>query len=464
MGIAAALALVLGQGQSHIRADRIAFYDAQSHIKVDWTKAQIRAVLGSPDDIWDAKDSRLYVDRAHEIWCYGSNGHLTFPTLGYVEFMDGKVWRQSDSIPPQPLSVLSDAELGKALRSLDRPLSWEEPYDDPLRIVQETNILRPLGAKKAIAVLMEEVRLRPNRGAHSWFPMIRFPFRSKDPAGFIRLPNIGGPIIQPPKDMTKWPDFPALETDGVPMSIPLQFNVGGLPERLEWYLQAEGSKWKVRDQPIRPPDDPFLAYKKALASDRLSLIFGPGLSDEVRHEQSLDGMYDQVRQLVRTAWRPANYLGRDHSRDHEAFLAAHCHWDAARMMYVRSDGSFTPDSPAPSNFLYSFSGVPRLDLKVSISRTQDWGLEFLATCKESPGDPLADALMVVQDETTGKSHYFIVNQDMVVDSAVLPKPRPPHAPKESVTTDSTFKSDLGHKLKLVLEFGGKTYSSLEFAP
>src|SRR5262245_43818598 len=48
-------------------------------------KTQVEKILGKPDDIKTQNDpGGIPTNETKEIWCYGTNGHLTFPTLGQV--------------------------------------------------------------------------------------------------------------------------------------------------------------------------------------------------------------------------------------------------------------------------------------------------------------------------------------------------------------------------------------------
>src|SRR5665213_865609 len=115
---AALLALGLRQAPTEVRANRATFYNAMLKVKKGWSKEQVKAVLGPPDDIWGRGDSRLYVEPGHEIWAYGSRTHLSFPVLGRVAFNDGRVTAEpaAHEEPPQPESALSDTELFPVLR------------------------------------------------------------------------------------------------------------------------------------------------------------------------------------------------------------------------------------------------------------------------------------------------------------------------------------------------------------
>src|SRR5439155_26392043 len=64
---------------------RQAFARAMSKIKEGMAEKDVLALLGKPDDIRTHNDpGGISTTRTKEIWCYGTNGHLTFATLGRV--------------------------------------------------------------------------------------------------------------------------------------------------------------------------------------------------------------------------------------------------------------------------------------------------------------------------------------------------------------------------------------------
>ena len=56
-----------------------------SKLKEGMSEAEVFALLGKPDDIRTHEDpGGISTTRTKEIWRYGTDGHLTFPTLGCV--------------------------------------------------------------------------------------------------------------------------------------------------------------------------------------------------------------------------------------------------------------------------------------------------------------------------------------------------------------------------------------------
>src|SRR5262245_21634834 len=69
-------------------------------------EAEVLDILGAPDDIRTREDpGGITSPRTREIWCYGTDGHLTFPTVGRV-FIDvdgtAQIVVGGDGTPPDP--------------------------------------------------------------------------------------------------------------------------------------------------------------------------------------------------------------------------------------------------------------------------------------------------------------------------------------------------------------------------
>src|SRR5262249_49322939 len=124
--------------------------------------------LGKPDDVKTRTDpggiSRR--SRIREIWRYGTDGHLSFATLGWVSIdTDGKVQYVvgGRGQPPDP-AVLPEAELRPLLRLIHTAPSYNDGYDyNPRAVIQIVNALQALGKEKALAAIDEFLRVSPGR-------------------------------------------------------------------------------------------------------------------------------------------------------------------------------------------------------------------------------------------------------------------------------------------------------------
>jgi hypothetical protein len=355
------------------RQSRATFAHAMAQVKDYWTMAQVKRLLGPPDDVWPPNDAPQYVMAGDEAWCYGTNGHHTMPTLGYVMFREGKVLYANGGggKPPSP-KVITETELVDAMRRMYRPLDQAmRSNSDPLQLIRVANLLIPKGREKALAVLGEYDRLHPDGFDHDdWlFWLVRVMFTSNRPGGAFSVPAIGIADPPTPAGLLEWPTFPVLMMDDVPFCIYTMGALGGFPEPFGWYLQEHQGEWTIRQTRLHPPDDPFLSYKKLVASSawpfpRLSPTQTPSRGVSAEGEGPA---LDRVIELVRTAYRPhrvrlpgvpADPL--DYDTYHAEFLALGCRWDEASQMYVRKDGVVLGDPIAgfPQQH-HQFPATPR---------------------------------------------------------------------------------------------------------
>src|SRR5437660_956050 len=95
--LSAPLLLARGSGAAYPSAaievlrDRAAFYRRMAKVREGMAVADIKRLIGTPDDIRRGEDE-LGGTVADEIWCYGTDRHLGFPTLAEISIAKGKVY------------------------------------------------------------------------------------------------------------------------------------------------------------------------------------------------------------------------------------------------------------------------------------------------------------------------------------------------------------------------------------
>ncbi|MFI5384500.1 MAG: hypothetical protein ACHQ50_00100 [Fimbriimonadales bacterium] len=513
LSIAALIALHPG-----FAGDRIDFCNAAKQIKKGYTMAQVEKILGRPDDIRTAADSSLYVWNPSEvIWCYGTAGHLSMPTLGSVYFFDGKVpydFGESPKLPPR--TMFGQGELNVILRAMYRPQSRTGAYSATQRLIQSANLLRPLGKEKAIAAMLEYNRLSPNGGDGEWlFWLVRVLFEPVEPEaphargnlprirstyvgppldrttypqypvpkvgvppglverrGYFALPGIGFILPGAPKDLSKFPTYPILMVDDVPFNFYQGVELDGVPEGFSWYVDRDGKHWRLREKRLRPPDDPFPSLMRLFATSQWKLMVAlhPTVQFPVIRKSSF---LDQMLSLVRSAYDPGPPDRWDDTRFdrfdrvHQSFLALHCRWDDARQTYVRGDGSFDPPK---AEKLYPVNGytfhLPRMQVEVQWERQDSGSITVSDLCKEWGSAKIDPAILVVVDASDGSSlAHLAVNTEssgvFPIESKELSKP--PHNPPSGGSHQySPFSIPEGRRIRFVLKVGKRTHSSPEF--
>ena len=335
--------LMLGtQGQTfgklHSRAE---FRRELAKIDGGWTKEQVENLLGKPDDI-------IAVDlkRHSATWCYGTNGHGTFPTLGIVRFDAEKV--------SQPLSFysiakafekgsISETELRQKIRDVYQLSVQNRAYSsanqcDPLGLIRVANTLIPLGKQGAIGVLGEYYWANPySAQSHEWtYWLVRALFVPKNSRYVFPVPAIGAFRTAAPTNLSKWPNYPVAMSKDIPITIFTGADGDGSMPLFGIYLQDECVNWEIRKTKLVPPADPFLAYDRTVNS---------GLMEFARIEDR-EIIREEILSLVRTAYKPSGMLhygdagAKDFEKFHQEFLKLGCRWDSMLDIYVRSDGSY----------------------------------------------------------------------------------------------------------------------------
>ncbi len=141
---------------------RQSFARAMSKITEGMAEDDVLALLGKPDNVRTQYDpGRISTTRTKEIWRYGTNRHLTFPTLGCVyiateskvQYVYGR-----NGQPPEP-ETIPEAELRPLLRLIDNAPYISGNGYDPLAVMQVVNALQPLGKDKALAAIDEYLRV-----------------------------------------------------------------------------------------------------------------------------------------------------------------------------------------------------------------------------------------------------------------------------------------------------------------
>jgi hypothetical protein len=336
-------------------ASRQEFARAMAKVEEGMTDKEVLALLGKPDDIRTRFDPGGLPRRTREVWGYGTDGHLTLPTLGCVHInKEGKVqlvWGNHGQ-PPAP-GVLPEKELRALMALIDRAPSYNRHGTEfnPLAIIQIVNTLQPLGKEKALAAISEYLRVAPDfdrPGPEGVFLVLRVLFDIPDDPGYMPRMAVGAPQPPGPEDPKKMPRFPILLQDDVPLLVVYGYNLAGLAEKPEWHhVPYFRDKGRVRAKPLRPSDAPlslFDACRKEIAGRY-----------ELRDAWTVQGLIArQLLNMVDSVYRPDK--APDNPRlnaienEEEQWKAAvakvaklDIRWNAEKNRYTFKDGSHLPD-------------------------------------------------------------------------------------------------------------------------
>jgi hypothetical protein len=393
--------------------DRATFCRHLASIKPGMTEEQVIGLLGQPDDVVTGRAfGRMYYFHKAMRWCYGTNGHMSLPTLGSVYIGNGKaVYTLGGEGDPPPEGMFAEPELRSLLRTVDE-MNQDNEFSsdnfDPRACIGVVNTLLPLGKTKALAVLSEYVRLidsQPSGDAYLhggdviyWIDRVLFQV-PEDP-GYLPLPQIGGPVPDRPTDARAIPAFPLIIVDDVPLMLPVDFMLGGRvpqPEEDISYFRVHGV---LRDRLLMPPADPFAILEKVnTICDNANFgasIFGNILGTKMQWDSIVDRtMKVQIVKLVdpslvendaNVCWEQADQdLAKAWIAAPQDMKAQNLSWNAALNRYTTPQGTY---SLAQSTPLYSYSiwwpKYSSSDLVIDVIRQDDNLVAINTSCGTVP--------------------------------------------------------------------------------
>jgi len=364
--------------QLHARGvppDRAAFARGMSAVTKGMRAAEVEELLGNPDDVRTEFDpGGVRTSQTTEIWCYGTSGHLTFPTLGCV-FMaaDGAQYiHGGKGTPPDP-AMVDEAELKKLLQGIDA-LS-ESRGRDPLLYIQLVNTLQPLGKDKALAVIAEYLRVSsPYLGDRiPLFILLRLLFEVPEDPGFMPRMMVGEPSVKEPDDKKLIPLFPVVLMDDIPLNLVISYMLAGCPQPVEQHLESFRHNGKWRKRPLHPSDKP-LETLAALQRSPQWIYQNP--KGRMNYEWERNHLANQLLELVRTVYfiEPdqvgqrlpgCRFDPQQWDRIVAEVAALDIRWDAQKNIYVLADGSSVPEVKEPVHMrrIWKIPGLgPRADL------------------------------------------------------------------------------------------------------
>lgn len=336
--------------------DRAAFARALAKVKPGMDDVQVRELVGPPDDVKTATDpGGITAARTVEIWRYGTNGHLTFPTLGSIHMMADNTVQYvfGGRGEPPSKSMFAEADLRELLRVLDRAPSYNSGvHYDPLAIVRAVNALHPLGKSKAVAAIAEYLRVSSwldDPGREGVFLVLRSLFQVPTAPGHMPTMMVGAPSPAGPKDPKVLPRFPLVLIDDVPLLLVTGYMLAGRAEPPEWHLAKFRKLGVLRAKPLRPTDDPVALADRLVGSPSTPFMQRTGLEGGWTRamiiNQILTAM-DTVFRLNRSNHGARFGAGKHIDRRWQAIKTGakkrRIRWDATTQRYTFRDGTTLP--------------------------------------------------------------------------------------------------------------------------
>jgi len=338
--------------------DRHEFASRMTRVTELMPAKEVEAILGRPDDIRSHHDpGGITTTRTREIWCYGTNGHLTFPTLGRVYIDDNGLaqYVYGQGAPPTAKGA-DEGALRALLRVIDRApriSGWEY---NPLRVIEVVNALQPLGKEKALEAIDEYLRVashfHSDAASDGLFLVLRVLFEVPADPGYMPRMCLGMPAGDPePDDRKLLPRYPLHIEGDIPLLLINGYLLGGVPEPVRDHVAYFRRKGTLRARPLSPSADPLGALERSRVA--MALIHPPGDSWQDHHR----GMVrNQLLHLVDTVYRidkkgsgpafdPGDGADGRWKKIEDEVSSLGIRWDSTKGRYTFKDGTSLPDRP-----------------------------------------------------------------------------------------------------------------------
>ena len=229
--------------------------------------SEVVKILGQPDDIKTQNDpGGINSYKTKEIWRYGTNGHLTLPTLGQVYISENDQVQYLLGNEGTPTTLFSEEELRCIMRTLSEVPTYGRNLSNPRPLIQAVNTLQPLGKEKALAAISEYLRITSgdyDESRGGIFFVLRLLFEIPEDTGYMPQMRIGAWSPRPPKDPKVFPLYPLVLSGDIPFDISNGYILGGLPQQPESHVEYFRSG-VLRKQLLHPTNQPWQAMEQVI--------------------------------------------------------------------------------------------------------------------------------------------------------------------------------------------------------
>lgn len=273
----------------------------------DSTQAVVN-LLGMPSKVLKAKDMEqtqlpmvMRSTGASEVWYYGTNHTLDFPTLGELHFDNtSKIIATSGGKgTPCSLSDISECELRELLRLVNStPLASCSNWD-PAGMVSVVNALVDHGKEDGLAVIREYIRVSPfNPDAYEQVGLLlRVLHEVPDDTRYFPELLLGISSFKEPEDPTLIPRYPIhLLRHEIPVFLPASFTHSGSPPDptgiVDWYeLNGVWRKSKITIPEELSAEELVVLQQEVM--DLLTKCVGPD-----RAASNAEPIFRQLKRIV----------------------------------------------------------------------------------------------------------------------------------------------------------------------
>lgn len=404
-----------------------------ARINENMPEKDVLGILGKPDDIRTQFDpggiSRV---GTKEIWCYGTEGHLAFPTLGCV-YLDTNGRSQEvfggKGRPPKT-EWFTEQELRNLLRLFNTAPGLEGNSYNPLPVIRIVNALQPLGKEKALAAISEYLRVSdewsgfcgPRTGI---FLVLRVLFDLPDNVDPREAGAFGGPNPPNARDPHLLPRFPIAMVDDIPMMLVSGYLLAGRATPMEDVVDFYRVHGRIRSKQLVPSNAPLAALEHLANSSQWpyadpNLVDGGILSWDAREKEGEDGMLmEQLLRLVDSVYRlpvdlSGNRLpcGEPPEPTWRKLVAAvsglDIRWDTQQSIFVFPDGTHHP-FPGKNIYrreIWDLTGMGYDNAQLVLERINDAWVLFRVNSTQSTGAELKAATLSVFDADEQRAPLF----------------------------------------------------------
>jgi len=194
--------------------------------------------------------------------------------------------------------------------------------------------------------------------------------------GPMAVPGIGKLTPSPPSNPTSWPTYPVIVAQGIPFNFYAGSLLLGQAESFASFVKRSSKDWTIRAEPLRPADDPFLAFEEAMQKYKEK-----DLERDTPLMLTRPAQYQDLVQLIREVY-PITLSGRKwpysdaFAKDHSNFMALGVHWDSVQQRYVLPGGGWLHPSAVKYPVVKEIVAFPQGEAHLLVQRTDPSTVEY----------------------------------------------------------------------------------------
>ena len=235
------LLISIGTSPTHLlgQPTRQEFFEKITMVEKGMSIDRVREILGDPDDKWTREDPNAISNpQVSKVWCFGSQRHLGFPTLGRIDFDDqDEVYHVWGKMGRPIISELKESRIRELMQLIQDTPTFSGGDFNPYKLVSIANEFQPLGQKSAFSIFREYRRVSDFFSQDDGIFLLVLCLHDL-PKPPIEQPRVraGHPGPDEPSDHKQFPRFPLHFVDEIPILMVRGFTYAGRPSA-EYFLK-----------------------------------------------------------------------------------------------------------------------------------------------------------------------------------------------------------------------------------